>query len=62
MFNMSYFDTEFSSSGMNDMNPFNNMVMVEGLIVPLDSVPEEYQQMVRKAPVEGEDIDFHMEK
>jgi len=43
MFNMGYFDSEFSTARMNDMNPFNNMVMVDGFIVPLDSLSEEHR-------------------
>lgn len=58
MFNMSYFDAEFSTSQMNDQSPFNNMVMVDGYIVPLDSLPEEHQEMVRQARAKGEDIEF----
>lgn len=61
MFNMSYFDSEFSTTQMNDNNPFNNMVMVDGFIVPLDSLPEEYQKMVRQARAEGGDIEFNTE-
>lgn len=59
MFNMSYFDAEFSTNQMNDQNPFNNMVMVDGYIVPLNSLPKEYQEMVKQARAKGEDIEFH---
>lgn len=59
MFNMSYFDAEFSTNQMNDQNPFNDMVMVDGYIVSLDSLPEEYQEMVKEARAKGEDIEFH---
>lgn len=58
MFNMGYFDSEFSTSHSNESNPFNNMVMVDGFIVPLDSLPKEYQQMVKEARANGEDIQF----
>lgn len=61
MFNMSYFDDEFSTARMREQNPFNNMVMVDGYIVPLDSLPAEYQKMVRQARERGEDIEFHTE-
>jgi len=61
MFNMSYFDSDFSTGGMNEANPINNMVMVDGFIVPLDSLPEEYQKMVREARAKGEDIEFRTE-
>ncbi len=62
MFRMSYFDSEFSVAGMTDANPLNDMVMVDGFIVPLDSLPEEYQQMVRQARAEGRDIEFRSEQ
>jgi hypothetical protein len=32
--------------------------MVDGLIVPLDTLPEQYQQAVRQARAEGKDISF----
>lgn len=59
MFNMTYFDAEFSSNQMSDQSPFNNMVMIDGYIVPVDSLPKEYQEMVKKAREKGEDIEFH---
>jgi hypothetical protein len=36
----------------------NNMVMVDGFIVPLDSLPEDVQQMVREARTGGGDLEF----
>ncbi|MEO6136985.1 MAG: DUF6398 domain-containing protein [Ginsengibacter sp.] len=51
-------DDEFSTKGTQDDNPFNNLVMVDGLIVPLDTLPDEYQEMVRQARSEGKDISF----
>ncbi|MDR9367315.1 MAG: DUF6398 domain-containing protein [Balneolaceae bacterium] len=62
MFSMSYFDSEFSTTQMNDNNPFNNMVMVDGYIVPLDFLPEQDQEMVREARARGEDIEFFTEE
>lgn len=61
MFGLSHFDSEFSTQAMDDSNPFNNMVMVDGFIVPLDSLPEEHQKMVKQARAEGKDIEFHTE-
>ncbi|MEX0660385.1 MAG: DUF6398 domain-containing protein [Balneolaceae bacterium] len=58
LFNMGYFDPEFSTSHSSESNPFNNMVMVDGYIVPLGSLPEEYQKLVKEARAEGEDIQF----
>jgi hypothetical protein len=58
MFNMGYYDREFSTRDMQQSNPFDQMVMVDGFIVPLESLPEEYQEMVRRARAEGKDISF----
>jgi hypothetical protein len=52
------FDNEFSTSHLMENNPFNQYVMVDGLIVPIDSLPEEYQQMIKEARSKGEDISF----
>lgn len=52
-------DDEFSTKRMHDSNPFKNLVMVDGLIVSLDTLPEEYQEMVRQARAEGKDIAFN---
>jgi hypothetical protein len=51
-------DNEFSIKRMVDNNPFNNLVMVDDLIVPLDSLPKELQNTVRQARAEGKDISF----
>lgn len=58
MLNLWHFDSEFSTQRMAESNPFNNLVMVDGLIVPMDTLPENLQQMVRVARARGEDIEF----
>lgn len=58
MFKMTYFDNEFSTSTMSDNDPFKKLVMVDGYIVPLDHLPEEYQKMVIEARSKGKDISF----
>ena len=58
MFKMGYYDSDFSTQNMTENNPFNDMVMVNGLIVPLSSIPEDLQEMVRKERAEGRDIEF----
>jgi hypothetical protein len=55
---LSYFDKDFSTGKIIDSNPINNMVMVDGFIVPLDSLPEDMQRMVKQARTEGRDIEF----
>ncbi len=34
------------------------MVMVDGFIVPLNSIPDDLQEMVKQARKEGKDIEF----
>ncbi len=55
---LDYYDPNFSTKKMIGNNPFNNMVLVDGLIVPLSSIPEELQEMVKKERAEGRDIEF----
>ncbi|MBT3208793.1 MAG: hypothetical protein HN704_10985 [Bacteroidetes bacterium] len=43
MFNMGYFSPEFSTQRMEKSNPLKDMVMVDGLIVPLSSIPDDLQ-------------------
>lgn len=58
MFNMWHFSPEFSTQRMTDSNPFNQTVMVDGFIVPISTLPEDLQQIVRDARTRGEDIEF----
>ena len=58
MFKMKYYDSNFSTQDMTENNPFNDLVMVNGLIVPLSSIPENLQEMVKKERAEGRDIEF----
>jgi hypothetical protein len=48
MFKMGYYDKEFSTQAMNESNPFNDMVMINGFIVPVSMLPENIQEMVEK--------------
>jgi hypothetical protein len=62
MFDMWHFSPEFSTQKMNENNPFNKMVIVDGFIVPLDTLPGDLQEMVKEARMRGEDIEFHKEQ
>jgi len=62
MFNLTMFDNEFATEHMKATNPFNDLVMVDGLIVPLSSIPEDLQELVRKERAEGRDIEFTTER
>ncbi|HKI43715.1 MAG TPA: DUF6398 domain-containing protein [Balneolales bacterium] len=61
MFDMWHFSPEFSTQKMTEDNPFNNMVIVDGFIVPLDALPADLQEMVKDARSRGEDIEFQTE-
>ena len=56
---MSNFD--FMTENCKNNHPMYNSVMVDGLIVPISALPEEYQQMVKEVRQKGEDIQFWME-
>jgi len=58
MLKLDRWDNEFLTAKMQDINPFANLVIVDGFIVPLDTLPEQYQQAVRQARAEGKDISF----
>lgn len=52
---------EYMTKDRKDNHPMYNMVMVDGLFMPISSIPEEYQQMVREARERGEDVQFRTE-
>ncbi len=58
MLNISHFDSEFSTQRLIDSNPMNKMVLVDGFIVSIDSLPENVQIMVKEARAEGRDIEI----
>lgn len=49
-----------TKSRKND-HPIYNSVLVNGLIVPISMLPEQYQQLVKEARAKGEDIEFWTE-
>lgn len=52
---------EFMTSSRKGEHPLYNSVMVNGFIVPVSSLPKEYQELVFKAREKGEDIEFRTE-
>ncbi len=61
MFKMGYYDPDFSTQHMTEGNPYDEMVMVNGFIVPLSSIPEDLQGLVKKERAAGRDIEFTTE-
>jgi hypothetical protein len=55
---LSRFNNEFSTNQMIENNPINQYVMVDDFIVPISSLPEEYQQMIKEARSKGGNISF----
>ncbi len=49
MFKLYYFDREFSTKEMQDNNPFSN-VFLDGMPIPISSLPPELQEIVRANP------------
>lgn len=58
MFKMDYFNDEFLTKSMMELNPMNNYVLVDGMITPLDCFSEEMQEKIRKIRAEGGDVSF----
>ena len=52
---------DFMTDSRKEDSPIYNTVMVDGFIVPLSSIAEEYQQIVKEARERGEDIEFWTE-
>ncbi len=49
---------DYMVSGRRENNPLFNMVMVDGFMMPVSSLPPEYQEMVREAAKEGKTLSF----
>jgi hypothetical protein len=48
MLNLGYFSPEFSTQKMSDENPFNDLVMVDGLIESMQTLPDNLQTTVKE--------------
>ena len=61
MFKMRYFDEEFSTEKMQKVNPFNEYVMIDGLIVPVSTVMEAFEEkraeFLKELGLEDEDLE-----
>ena len=62
MLKMDRWDNEFSTKHMNESNPFTSWVTVDGLIVPIDGLPEPYKTIALQAKAEGKNISFSTKK
>jgi len=48
IFNLGYYDEEFSTTHMRDHSPFSKLVMINGLIVDKRSLTPEMQEFLRR--------------
>ncbi len=48
MLKITHFDEEFSTKKMTEQNPFNNLVMLNGMIYPIASLPPEIQEQIKE--------------
>jgi hypothetical protein len=55
MFDISHFRPEFSTQRMKDAKPLNEMVMLDGFIVPIKTLPDNLPHIVREARAKGDD-------
>jgi hypothetical protein len=64
MFKMRYFDEEFSTERVQKNNPFNEFVMINGLIVPVSAVMDilEKKEAQLRKELGLEDEDFENEE
>ncbi|MEA2045290.1 MAG: DUF6398 domain-containing protein [Euryarchaeota archaeon] len=48
MFKMGYYDEEFSTTRMEENNPLSDMVVINGLLVDIKSLPPDIQKTIRR--------------
>ena len=48
MLKLNCFDPEFSTQQMKDKNPLRDLVMIDGMVVPMNSLSSEMQEYVRR--------------
>ena len=58
MLKLYLYDFEFSMKKLAKSNPMNRLVVVDGMFVPIDMLPEEYQEIARQAQKEGATVSF----
>ncbi|MEM6319588.1 MAG: DUF6398 domain-containing protein [Bacteroidota bacterium] len=49
---------DYMVDSRRESNPFFNMVMVDGFMMPVSALPPQYQEMVREAAKEGKTLSF----
>jgi hypothetical protein len=52
------FTPEWLIPQLQQKNPIHDLVRVDGFMVPVNSLPPEYQQVVKEARARGEDLEF----
>lgn len=58
MLKLGHFNTEFSTKSVLGASPMNQFVMIDGMIHPIEDLPEELQIELLQARSQGEDIEY----
>lgn len=48
IFDLDVFNPEFSTQKTKESNPLNKLVMIDGFLVPIESLPKRYQDLIKK--------------
>ncbi len=56
------FDPNYSIHDILDSDSLEQLVMVDGSLISLDQLPDEYRSMVHEARAEGSDLVFEIER
>ncbi|MCU0444484.1 MAG: DUF6398 domain-containing protein [Microscillaceae bacterium] len=62
MLKIDYFNHEFVLNELWDKNPINNMVMVNGMIVHVDALPEGIREVVKEQLKKGKPVSLTITK
>jgi hypothetical protein len=60
--NLHIFDKEFSTNTMDEKNPLNDMVSVDGIFIPLKLLPERLKNRLKEAHSAGYRIEFRSDE
>jgi hypothetical protein len=62
LLNLEILDKDFSTKKIAKSNPFDKMVLVNDIPAPVDILPKEMQDILRKARAEGRNLEFFVKK
>jgi len=56
LLDIEWLDDQFATTRMKEFNPFNSLVMVDDMIVPISALPDNIQKQIRQARERGEEV------